>query len=586
VKAGFATDRNKVEVGETINFTNQSEGSPTTWMWIFEGGEPSSSNVQNPSVSYSIPGTYSVVLTASNVDSEDTETKEGFITVSATVEADFLIKDTVVAVGKDVTFFDQSVGNPSNWNWSFEGADPRVSDEQNPTISYSVPGIYNVSLTSSNSGNEDTETKKSYIRIFELIEADFSVDTADTFAGEVIQFFDASSGSPTHWEWIFEGGNPVSSSEKNPIVKYDTPGSYNVTLTASNNDTSTTIVRNRFVTISNPIEQPDDLLLIDISDEKQRAAYIEEPFNANLQVQVSKSDSSAYSSPVRIVWSEHNEYRSGLTKIVNDTVIATVTSSYQWSYAYNPDIANSQIYAFLLNEKDDIKAQVVFNPILIQPNLFYVDGDGQFVKPGRRFAVVSLRVEDQYGRGLEGLEVVFNDWKRTPRYSPTGVTDGSGNLTISLPGPASNGGFINSIFFVDKVKRKGRELHNKIGNPRFGIYRVYFSSLARVRSGGCEGECIEHTIVGEINAGLLGFIRIESGPCGCGGNGEHGGNGTGSIPGQTIYWSTSYSLSKYTSVSVTLQAGPFGLSINEHTGRDEVRNDAKSGSWVVPDLNP
>jgi PKD repeat protein len=82
ITADFTADQITMQEGGSINFTDLSSGDPTSWSWVFEGGEPASSTEQNPTVSYSLPGTYEVSLTVSNGDAEDTETKAGYITVS------------------------------------------------------------------------------------------------------------------------------------------------------------------------------------------------------------------------------------------------------------------------------------------------------------------------------------------------------------------------------------------------------------------------------------------------------------------------------------------------------------------------
>ncbi len=81
-EADFSADYTSVEVGGTVNFSDNSTMMPTSWAWTFEGGTPSTSTVQNPSVVYNATGTYSVSLTATNAQGTDTETKTGYITVT------------------------------------------------------------------------------------------------------------------------------------------------------------------------------------------------------------------------------------------------------------------------------------------------------------------------------------------------------------------------------------------------------------------------------------------------------------------------------------------------------------------------
>jgi len=83
--AYFTANNTVITRGETINFTDQSTETPTSWLWSFEGGNPSTSTDQNPSVRYDTLGTYSVTLIATNAVGNDAETKTGYITVSTNV---------------------------------------------------------------------------------------------------------------------------------------------------------------------------------------------------------------------------------------------------------------------------------------------------------------------------------------------------------------------------------------------------------------------------------------------------------------------------------------------------------------------
>lgn len=80
--------------------------------------------------------------------------------------ADFSTFNQVVCVGQSIDFTDNSFHGPSNWSWSFTGASPATSTDQNPTgIVYSAPGTYAVSLTVGNGSVTQTATKNSYITV-------------------------------------------------------------------------------------------------------------------------------------------------------------------------------------------------------------------------------------------------------------------------------------------------------------------------------------------------------------------------------------------------------------------------------------
>ena len=83
LNANFSANRTNIKVGESINFTDNSSGNPTSWDWTFQGGTPNSSTAQNPAgITYNEAGTYRVILDISNADGSDRERKNGYITVT------------------------------------------------------------------------------------------------------------------------------------------------------------------------------------------------------------------------------------------------------------------------------------------------------------------------------------------------------------------------------------------------------------------------------------------------------------------------------------------------------------------------
>ncbi|HBS86040.1 MAG: hypothetical protein A2W91_08225 [Bacteroidetes bacterium GWF2_38_335] len=65
--------------------------------------------------------------------------------------------------------------------------------------------------------------------------ADFTYLTTTVCEGGSLEFFDWSfNGTPDAWEWTFEGGTPNISYDQNPVVTFNTAGTYSVTLRASN----------------------------------------------------------------------------------------------------------------------------------------------------------------------------------------------------------------------------------------------------------------------------------------------------------------------------------------------------------------
>ncbi len=81
--ADFTASTTVINAGESIQFTDASTNNPTSWDWSFNGGTPTSSTVQNPSITYNTPGNYTVSLVATNATGNDTKTKTNYITVNA-----------------------------------------------------------------------------------------------------------------------------------------------------------------------------------------------------------------------------------------------------------------------------------------------------------------------------------------------------------------------------------------------------------------------------------------------------------------------------------------------------------------------
>ena len=79
--------------------------------------------------------------------------------------AEFQADRTTICAGNTINFDDMSFNVVNGWNWTFTGGSPASSTSQNPAVTYNTPGLYTVTLTSTDGPNSDTETKTSYIRV-------------------------------------------------------------------------------------------------------------------------------------------------------------------------------------------------------------------------------------------------------------------------------------------------------------------------------------------------------------------------------------------------------------------------------------
>ena len=90
-----------------------------------------------------------------------------------------------------------------------------------------------------------------------LCKADFSADRSSICAGNTIQFSDESYNEVSGWTWTFNGGTPNSSTDQNPLISYDTPGLYEVTLEATDGTITDSEVKTSYIRVlANAISLP------------------------------------------------------------------------------------------------------------------------------------------------------------------------------------------------------------------------------------------------------------------------------------------------------------------------------------------
>jgi PGF-pre-PGF domain-containing protein len=228
-----------------VTFTDGSIRDPTSWNWSFGDGDMST--LQNPTHIYSEPDTYTVSLTVMNPVGSNTITRT--INVYATPPVDVTVANftyaqtnfTYLTVATDST----SSINATGWNWSF--GDTSTSTEQNPVHVYPAPGMYHLSLTTTNAVSYSTITMD--IQVYGLVpQPDFTGNLTVGAAPLPVLFTDISTRSPTSWNWSF--GDTSTSTEQNPVHIYPAAGNYTVSLTVTNSIGTDTITRSNYISVS------------------------------------------------------------------------------------------------------------------------------------------------------------------------------------------------------------------------------------------------------------------------------------------------------------------------------------------------
>jgi PKD repeat protein len=138
----------------------------------------------------------------------------------------------------------------NNWMDHIEATGSAFKILQNQSPSYGTGVAYDAGnyktigashefggLDDGSSPSTKQELMMKYLVFFGIMQGDmvvaFEADETELCEGSSVQFTDNSVGNITSWEWEFEGGDPATSTEQNPVVAYNSEGSFDVTLTVS-----------------------------------------------------------------------------------------------------------------------------------------------------------------------------------------------------------------------------------------------------------------------------------------------------------------------------------------------------------------
>jgi PKD repeat protein len=243
----------------TVTFTDHSvsEGTPIiSWAWDF--GDGGVSTLQNPNHIYLVGGTYTVSLTVTNSRGSDTATKSDLIVATqgpVPPAAQFSGTPRSGNAPLTVQFTDQSSPGTlsiTNRLWAF--GDGATSTATNPTYIYTNPGRYTVTLTVGSAVGDGREEKAAYIQVTAppvAPTANFSGSPTSGMFPLAVQFTDLSlsGGAPiTSWRWDFGDGG--GSTAQNPSHTYLLPGTYHVSLTATNSVGPGSLTKTNYITAS------------------------------------------------------------------------------------------------------------------------------------------------------------------------------------------------------------------------------------------------------------------------------------------------------------------------------------------------
>lgn len=218
-----------------IDFANSSTGfSDLTSNWDFGDTETTTTaGANDESHVFNGVGTYNVCLqVVDEIGCENTDCHE--VTIFDFADAEFSVSETTICQGQPVSFQNETVNTPTQFQWDFDGDGTIDSNQENPNYVYPAQGNYEPELTVYYSDNcQDTQTFTE-IEVLEQLDVDFEADTltACTVPFDVNFTNTSTGGGNLTFEWVINGVSQGNTT--NLSYTFTDFGNYNVTLVGSN----------------------------------------------------------------------------------------------------------------------------------------------------------------------------------------------------------------------------------------------------------------------------------------------------------------------------------------------------------------
>jgi PKD repeat protein len=168
LKTEFVADKTTTSKDSIITFQDLTKATVTSRKWILPGAIPSSSQENNPKVTYPSNGAYDVTLIVQTDLGADTLVKKSFIHIQDKLVkpvADFFQdKDTVLA-GQKVRFISNITGEVIHKKWTFAGGVPVNSQADTVDVTYNYPGSFLVALLAENTAGVSLKNKSKAVTV-------------------------------------------------------------------------------------------------------------------------------------------------------------------------------------------------------------------------------------------------------------------------------------------------------------------------------------------------------------------------------------------------------------------------------------
>jgi len=222
----FNGNPSTVCVNTPVQFTDQTTGGViNSWNWSFPGGNPSTSTIANPVVTYTQPGTYPVSLTVSDGTNLSSFQDTAYITVETLPATPSTILGNASPCPNAMESYSVTNDPSAYYNWTFPATWLGMSTTNSIALTFdNTPGVLSVTA-----GNSCGSSAPSSLNI--NLGAQPIAGFTFTLNGGQLTLTNTSQNA-NGYEWNF--GDGTTSTQAQPSHVYTTPGTYAVMLIATN----------------------------------------------------------------------------------------------------------------------------------------------------------------------------------------------------------------------------------------------------------------------------------------------------------------------------------------------------------------
>jgi PKD repeat protein len=226
-------------VGQTVQYTSTSTGSPTSYSWTFQGGTPATSTAQNPTVTYATAGTYNVSLTVTNASGSNTSNQTAFINVINTPATPGTITGTasVCSGTTGLTYSIAAVSGATSYTWTVPTGSTITSGQGTTSIFVTAGSTSgNVTVTATNScGTSAAQTFALTVNAAPATPGTIT-GTASVCASSTGNTYSiAAVSGATSYTWTVPTGSTITSGQGTTSITVSAGSTAgNITVTATN----------------------------------------------------------------------------------------------------------------------------------------------------------------------------------------------------------------------------------------------------------------------------------------------------------------------------------------------------------------